>query len=811
MAKSQEIETLTCYHCGDRCPDNSISIEEKYFCCNGCKAVYEILSGSDLKDFYKLGGSKGLTPGDYNENEFAYLDDEKVLEKLVLFTDKKVSKIILYVPEIYCSACIWLLENLGRIEDGIAESKVNFLKKELSILYVNEKTSLRKIVELLTKLGYRPQLSLSDVENTEPFKSDKSLYIKLGIAGFAFGNIMLFALPDYLSGGTLEHGLRGFLSYVSLILGVMVLYSSSDYFRSAYYGVKAGRINIDLPISLGIAVLFLRSAYEIISAAGTGYIDSMSGLVFFLLIGKVFQQKTYYNLSFSRDYKSYFPLSVKRETSGVEEFITINDIKPGDNLIIRNKEIIPCDSVLLSENAAIDYSFVTGESTPVNVDAGEKIYAGGRLAGKSIRVASVKIFHQSYLTELWNNQLLYKNKEEFTSRISDTAAKYFTYIVLAISLAGFGYWATIDIGTAFSVFTSVLLVSCPCAIALTIPFTFGTVIRVFGNNNFFLKSEKLVETMAGTKSIVFDKTGTVTDINSSKVTYYGRGISPGEKILIASIVRHSTHPMSRIILSHLEVEKFIEINSYNELPGRGIEAEYDGAMIRLGSLDWIRHIHGMREHPFGSDNMPESTVFWSFGDEIIGYFAINSAIRQGLKQTLQKLEKNYTLFLISGDNDSDREALSELFPDPEQMKFKQMPEDKVKFVIGMQEEKEVVMMIGDGLNDAAALKAADFGIAVADKTSSFTPNSDAIISSGQLNNLDKFLTLTHKSLRTVYISYVISILYNLFGISLALSGLLSPISAAILMPVSSISIMLFTTSKVVLDSRRIGLAVSSPK
>jgi Cu+-exporting ATPase len=390
-------EKIICYHCGDICRDDSIEKDGKYFCCTGCLYVHELLSDSNLNDFYSLTKSSGLKPKNFAKDEFVFLDDEEIKEKMLHYTIGGTSKVTLFIPEVYCSACIWLLENLYRLNRGIIESNVNFLRKEITITFKSNVTSLREIVELLTSIGYRPKLSVSDLENVKQKNPNKPLYIKLGIAGFAFGNIMLLALPEYFSGGDLSDIFKVFIGYLSLFLGTMVLYASSDYFQSAWTSLKLKHINIDVPISIGILTLFIRSAYDIISGSGPGFLDSMTGLVFFLLIGKVFQQKTFYSLSFDRDFKSYFPLSVIKKEGIEEKFISLKDINLGDKLLIRSNEIIPTDALLMSDAATIDYSFVTGESKPVNVSQGEKIFAGGKQLGSSIEIEATKEFYQSYL------------------------------------------------------------------------------------------------------------------------------------------------------------------------------------------------------------------------------------------------------------------------------------------------------------------------------------------------------------------------------------------------------------------------------
>jgi len=583
-----EKDKLICHHCGDVCKDDSIQKDGKLFCCTGCLFVHELLSDNELNDYFDIAKKSGVKPKMFAKNEFEYLDNPDIKERLINFSANGTSKVTLFIPEVYCSACIWLLENLYRLNKGILESKVNFLKKEITVIFKDNVTSLREIVELLTSIGYRPKLNISDIEGKKQRPENKTLYIKLGIAGFIFGNIMLLALPDYFAGGFLDKEFKVYLGYLSIFLGIFALYSGSDYFTSAWRSLKLRHVNIDVPIALGISVLFIRSVYDILTETGPGFIDSMSGLVFLLLIGRVFRQKTFHALSFDRDFKSYFPLSVVRKIADKEEYISLSEIKPNDVLIIRNKEIIPCDAILKSDSASIDYSFVTGEQRPVSVRKGEKVFAGGKQVGKSIEINVLKAFNQSYMTDLWNHKAFEKEDESYISHISNTAAKYFTTAILLIATLTFVYWIQYDFDIAMNAFTAILIIACPCALALTIPFTYGMTLRVFSRNNFFLKNDGVVEHLANITAIIFDKTGTLTDIGKSTVKWNGRELNSKEKVLIKSSAKHSNHPISRLIYNYFDDNGLIEIKNFLETTGSGIETSFENTKIKIGKFQWVK-------------------------------------------------------------------------------------------------------------------------------------------------------------------------------------------------------------------------------
>lgn len=788
-------DKLLCSHCSSECPDNSINIDDKYFCCTGCKTVYEILHDNDLESFYKYGeNAPVLKPEEFDESEFAYLDDEEIKSKLKTYSIGEKSKVSFLLPQIHCSACIWLLENLHKLKKGITESKVNFLEKEVEIVYQDNIISLRELVELLASLGYKPKIDLSTLENKKRKDPNRPLYIKLGIAFFSFGNLMMLAFPEYLSAGDFEADIREFIKYLNLLFIPPLLYAGSDYLKSAYYGYKTRVFNIDIPLSVGILALAGRSAFDILSGLGAGYVDTLGGLIFFLLIGKFFQQKTYSALSFNRDYRSYFPLSVIRVDEDNESHIQIKNIKIGDELKIRNNEIIPCDSILESETASIDYSFVTGESIPVRIKHKEKIFAGGKLIGKNINVRVIKEFNQGYLTRLWNEIGEKSDEESYISRLSSVTAKYFSIVVLTVAIVSFFTWLSMgEANKGFDAFTAILIIACPCALAMTLPFTYGTAMRILGRHNFYLKSDKIIETMAKIKSIVFDKTGTITKSDTGNAEYSGNNI---DKYLpmIKATVSNSIHPISKAISNkYSQVEEKIDLEEFQEIPGSGIVAVYKDYKIRIGSKAWL--------DPNNKLNIEkESSSLLEINGELLGYYYVTSVFRNNIFSMLKELKsQGYETSILSGDTEKDKEIIDSNIEIESNYGF--LPHKKFEYIEN-KKKKNPVAMIGDGLNDSGAISNADLGIAVAEESNSFTPGSDAIILAENLNKFPKFMNFSKSAIKVAYISIGISFMYNIVGLSFAAQALLSPVLAAILMPASSISVILFTVIMTTIMSKK---------
>lgn len=804
-------EGTLCYHCGDLCTGGlGIHIGAKMFCCTGCKTVYEILHENNMCRYYDLDAAPGISQKKLDSaisSRYSYLDDPNIIRQLTNFTDGNISICNFVIPQVHCLSCIWLLEKLHKLNKGIIHSEINFLQKNLIVKFKPSEISLRQVVELLASIGYEPHINLNDIENKVKFHSNKSLYYKIGIAGFCFGNIMLLSFPEYLAPiGSLEESFKQIFGLLNLLLGAPVLfYSASDYFKSAWRGIKQRSINIDFPIVLGLVVLFARSLYEIITNTGVGFIDSMTGLIFFLLMGKLFQSKTYDALNFERNYKSYFPVSVTIKKQNIETSIPVTNLKNGDRILIRNNELIPADAILFNGNGNIDYSFVTGESIPVQKVAGEIIYAGGRQCGSAIELEVIKTVSQSYLTQLWNKDAFIKKDEDKFNYIVNIVGKYFTVAILLVAAAAFIYWYPTSIRTAINAFTAVLIIACPCGIAITSPFALGNAIRILGRNKFYVKNASVIERLSKIDTIVFDKTGTITQTGEANITFNGSIFNNYELKLVKSLVRNSTHPLSSRIYDAIDSKELFEVKSFNELSGKGIEAVIDGIQIRLGSALFAADNNKILLNSGRKSSKPDTRIFLSINGSIKGFFAINNIYRIGLEDITESLKDKYDLMVLSGDNEGERENLEKYFASSSKLLFNQTPNDKLEYVKSLQQSGNKVLMIGDGLNDAGALKQSDVGIAISEDITNFSPACDAIFDAKEFSNLNKIIGFTKTTKKIIILSFIISIMYNIFGVTLAFESEISPMVAAILMPASSITVVLFTILSTNFMARRRGL------
>lgn len=779
------MQNKPCFHCGADCDDTMAVFDDKNFCCNGCKTVYEILNQNELQCYYDLTKNPGSIPKEII-GKYDYLDNKDIVSKLIEFDDGKTMVVEFTIPSIHCSSCIWVLENLNKLNQGVKSSQVNFPEKKIRLTFNSQQISFKSVVELMTSIGYEPYISLDDVSSNIK-KIDRKLIYQVAIAGFAFGNIMLMSLPEYFQLD--EYWLNQYKPFFRAIMFAfaipVVLFSAKDYFISAYKGLKNKILNIDVPISLGISVLFIRSTYDIASGLGQGYFDSLSGLVFFLLLGKIFQQKTYNFLSFERDYKSYFPIAVTVINSNKDEsYVPVYDIKKGDRLLIRHQELIPVDGIIINGEALIDYSFVTGESVPVLKKSGDKVFAGGKQMGGSIEMEVIQIMSQSYLTQLWGNSIFDKLETKNIKSLTDSISKNFTIIILFIAVLSTIYWYRINPNLAFNVFTAVLIVACPCALALAAPFSLGNMLRLFGNHQFYLKQTDVIENLSKIDTIVFDKTGTLTS-NQYNITYDGRTLSESELSAIKSLLRQSNHLLSRKLYNYLSATAILKVSDFKEIIGQGITGIVNGLTLNLGSSNFV----GVNDE----GGMLQTKIWVKIDSKVSGKFIFKNTYRPQLQKVFNQLKSNYELFILSGDNEGEKANLIKLLPININLNFNQKPQQKLDFIKDLQVNGKRVLMIGDGLNDAGALAQSDVGLVISEDINVFSPACDGILNAGKFGKIPTYLKLAKQTLLIIKLSFLFSFLYNTLGIYYAVQGLLSPIIAAILMPLSSISIVLFTT------------------
>lgn len=770
MSKAIHKELIFCTHCNTECSENSITTAYGCFCCEGCVTANKILNDGNI----------------FNDKKNAAKKINQDLDCLLSFKNEKNASIEFEIPAIHCVSCIQVLENVHILEPAIESVRVNFLKKRATFLFNHSTYSVSELIDFLQKIGYKPllNLDLKDKPKTDSIQNrDKTLLIKLGISGFVAGNIMLFSLPEYFGlNGDFSSEFKHLFSFLNLVLSLpVVFYCANDYFRSAFNSIRLKDINFDVPISLGFSSLLGLSYYEIISGTGAGYLDSFSALVFFLLVSRYFQNKTFASIDFEKNYLSYFPLFATKINLHNEEKIIVKNLKINDEILIKNNEIIPVNAILTKGKGEIDYSFITGESRPISLQAQMDVKAGAKWLSEPAVFKVKNSFEQNEFINLWKKE--FSNTKEFIKNHIDKAGKVFLYLMIVVAFSVSSYWVyTSGLSYGIYIFTCLMVTACPCVLGIASPITNGIISRYFSKNGFFLKDAKSIYDFAQLDTIVFDKTGTLTKSNVGEVSFVGIELNMNQKVLLKSLFYASTHPNSQIIYNSI-LSETLEIKNFKQVVGEGISAVANGRLIKAGKKSFI-------DKDAISESNDSSVVWVCIDNQTLGYFKISPIWRENLNDLSYQLNAlGIQKHVLSGDNDADSSILQKIFSQKANLNFYQKPEDKLKYIEYLQKSGNHVLMVGDGLNDALALKASRLSVSVIESGSSFFPSCDGVLESQQFSKLSKFIWLARKSKKVINICFSLSAIYNIIGIILASKGLLNPLLAAILMPLNSITVL----------------------
>jgi Cu+-exporting ATPase len=767
---------VECAYCGDPCLEDKIVINASPYCCYGCATLDDVVSKITISE-------------DQVSIQYKQFDVAERFDQLVDFQNQKVYKISIDLPSIHCSSCVELLEDLPAFHKDIMLSNVNFEQRKATVV-AKKALNLSILAQLLDDIGYPPRLSLGQKQKQAEKQQQRRDLFKMAFAGFCFGNTMFYAMPHYFG---LNAQIDPFFSNLFLILSVILsipvmFYAGIEYLSSAYKALAASRIHINVPIAIGMLSLWVWSLYEIINGIGPGYLDSLSGLIFFLLVGKWFQTKIYDQVSFQRHIAEFIPLVVRKVGPSGVEWTELAELNKGDVVEVKSNEIIPVEGKLISDFASVDYSFITGEEIPEEVLKGAMVYTGGKQLGATVQI---ELKEEPDVNTIWSNWSQHSKREHvmsWTNKIS----RYFTFAVLGIALLAGVVWYFIDPSQIPFVCSAILIVACPCALALSAPFTYGAIIRVFSKNGFYVKDAASIQTLSKVDRMVFDKTGTLTKTNEGYIEYNGVELKEEIRSAVASLAGMSNHPMSQLIAKTWGPSG-LKVAHFEEYVGNGLSGEVNELYLRIGAHSW-----------FGLDNEERGTVALEIDGKVMGSFRIKPHYREQIAEVLEELGSAYSLAVLSGDNDNEKEQLLALYPGFESLHFELKPKDKAKLVQDRRGEGTVAM-IGDGLNDGIALEQSDFGIAMTESLNGFYPGADAVLLGSQFRAFPKFMKLANYSKQILKFGLLFSLLYNFVGLGFAVSGALTPIVAAILMPLSSISVVILNTSLVRLNAKKLKL------
>lgn len=806
MEKAVLSKERTCLHCLQLVPEN----ENSDFCCMGCKFIYNTINNLGLDEFYKYRDEQNFKVNAPTNQSFIYLDDPLIKEKHLKRISAKTSEVIFLLEGIHCLGCVWLLERLPKILAGVLNARLNFATAELAVTFDHEIVSLSKIAKTLDSLGYIPHLSnsldLAQLNEIEK-KEDRALLFRLGVAGFCAANTMMLAVSVIQGIFTgIEEQYQNYFAWISFALSLpAVTYSAFPFYKAAWKSLFYKQLHIDLPLSLAIIAAFVLSSYNTFVGNSYIYYDSATALIFLLLVGRIIQSRALrYAKNLSGKSWNLLPTKVNlfRDTS-IEE-VPVEAVKPGDKVIVYAGERVPVDGVILIGESNLDNSILTGESLPIEIKKGGIVYAGALNISSKLEIESLNFGTENRVNKMLKELVgAIDNKGKYTQFINSLSS-YFVFFILSCTLITFLYWMNISYEQAFNNALSLLIVSCPCALGISTPVAMSMAISQATKKGIFFKSRDALEQIRHIDHLFFDKTGTLSEgILKVQNQFYKETFNPLFTSYIKQLLSSSlNHPVSSAIFNYLNliypnISKSTDCQNIKTLHGKGIIANTTkGDNILFGSIKWLKETGVI----FSKEVENEINNFLRLGYSVAA-FSLNSDIKTiyamidtprkesaGLIEQLNKTIPN--IWILSGDRQEIvNEFSAKLSIKRENCIGNLYPEQKAKII---SQTNGLKAMVGDGVNDAPAMKAADLSIALKGKLEANIEIADIVIAGGSLKELENAFIGANRAFSIIKQNLIISTTYNIFGISCAMLGIVNPLLAAILMPISSLTVI--TTS-----------------
>lgn len=766
-----------CHHCG-------LPALER-FCCPGCAIAFELIQENGLDQYYQLqkqASSKKRASTRVGHN-FSYFDHPDIYDRAVQ-KNQSSAKVTLKLDGIHCSACVWLLEKLPSLHEGIHQARVRFDLAEVNVIFDPKKIELSMIAGLLNQLGYSPRPTFLD-ESPVAAQSKKWLLARIAIAAFGMGNVMMVSVSQYQGQSTgIETRYQVFFDWLSLGLAIPVVFFSGFPFLKGGWNALRSRIpHMDLPISMAILVTFSAGLGSIAIGQSSHYFDSISMLIFLLLLGRWLQsavlESTQKRL---RDEMNWLPRTA-RLLDG--RLIPASAIRAGDRFLLHSEEVVPVDAKVMRGQSSVDRSILTGEALPLSVSAGDQIYAGSTNHGGSIEIQALVSAGHSRIDQIEADSEQYDRPQVL--QLVDRWSGRFTWTVLTLALVNLVIGSFLfSWGEAIDRTVALLVVACPCALGLATPLALANGLASAARQKILIRSEQVFERILRIRHLAFDKTGTLTNGVLKPIAPYHLEDVPAE-VLRQTVLLESQidHPIARLVIEALDecLQANTKISIESKIvPGKGIELGHNGTIWRVGALDFVAL------GPTDETKFPLNAVFFGVDQKIKGWIRFLDPLRPEAASILHALSANYSMSVLSGDRQETIEVLTKNLP------FEQVfggldPSQKVQKILRM---KQPVMFIGDGVNDALALAQADVGVAIRGGALLSMKRAEVYFAQDSLDRLPVLLHGARQLQRLLIRNIGFALTYNILGVAGAIAGLINPLVAAILMPISSMTVLTST-------------------
>lgn len=780
-----------CEHCKLKFDESSMVSDQKglKFCCNGCKNVYHILNESGLSEFYDRLGKNTLSP--VSEENLNDQNTEYIYKNYVTKTKDGFDEIYIIIEGIHCLACVWLNEKVLFNTQGIIEADINATTNKAKITWDNSEISLKEIFEKIKLIGYNPTPYDATRAEIRANSLRREFYAKLLVGIFGVMNIMWIAIANYagyFSG--IDKDVKSILAFGEFTLATLVLfYTGAVFFKGALSAIRTKMPNMDLLVSTGASIAYIYSIYAMLSRTGETYFDSVAMIIAFIFVGKyleILSQKKATDTLDSLSSLALLDVNILQDGKSISK--SVNNIKKDEIIILNSGQKVLIDGIIINGEGSFDYSSLSGESVPIYKTKGNEITSGAICINGSLRYRAKDEFKNSTLSKIINLLENATSKKPNIQNIANAISSKFSLIILLLGICSFIFWyiKTQNFATSMIIFISVIIISCPCALALATPISSIVGISLALKKGILFKEAKFIEDLAKCDTIVFDKTGTLTKakLSVSSVKFY----DDFDINLLFSLILSSNHPISlsikEYIKSSYENLKILELYDIKDILAKGMSAKFGDLKMLGGSYKL------MEENGFICEKSDFSNFFFAINGNLVAKFELKDEIRDGAFKMINSF-KNFGLktIMLSGDNENVVKDVAKIL-NIDEFKSELLPIDKAKFIENLNKNKKNVIMVGDGINDALALSYAKVSICVGNGADISLEKSDIVLLRNEIENLHNAFLIARKTYKIIKENLAFSLIYNSITIPLAMFGFVIPLIAALSMSFSSIIVVL---------------------
>jgi Cu2+-exporting ATPase len=802
-----DLNTSLCFHCGlpiyaEADYHSRLDNEERHFCCFGCQSVCAAIFEAGLQGYYQR-TPEGvlLAPPPEPPKDIEIYDLDEVQQEFITATGN-MRDIHLLVEGIHCAACVWLIERGLQREAGVQSANVNLASKRVHVRWDSNRIKLSDLIRALSRIGY--SAVPYDPEKAEGVinKTNRTMLYRLFFAGFAMMNLIWISIALY--SGANKGEFRDFFHWMGFALATPTLfYAGYPFFRGAVGGLRAGQLTMDLPISIGLSVTYVYSTYITVVSSHVGevYFDTVTNLIFVILIGRYLEGMFRHQaVSATNRLMELQPRVATLMQDGKELIVPIRGVQLGDHVLIKPGTKVPVDGVVLEGHSAVDESMLSGESAPVGKTVGAHVSAGTVNTNGALLVKVVSTFQNTMLAKIIRLVEEAQSSKAPIQRLADTIVPWFVLVTLLCAALTFLLWKTAGIEIALMAATSVLIITCPCALGMATPMSIAVASGLGAKYGILVKNGLVLETLSKVTHFVFDKTGTLTEGKMSVAQMHTAADYSAKDILrcAAAIERYSEHSIAKAILAEAETQQLnfhdLVVGEFKATAGLGVQANAEGKTILLGSAEWLNHCgvkinSALQAKAHELEQQAMSCVYCALGGEHVAVFALADKLRGDAQQLVNELRAaGISMILLSGDRTPVVEAVARQLGGMEVI-AEVLPQDKDQVIQLLQQRGFKVAMVGDGINDAPALIRADVGIALGSGTDVSVESADIVLMHNELDKVRLATLLSRRTLRTIKQNIGLSFAYNAIMVPLAMMAKVDPLVAAITMPISSLVVI----------------------